>query len=104
MYVDPWLFWLIFAPIAAACALYLGYLALLLLGLLSLTVGVGFAMASDWLTRLWPTCFICSARTATWILTPLVAPFRQYGPWLDYAVVAGAALAISLGGILWLAV
>ena len=100
MYVEPWIFWLILAPIAAGMAIYLGYLALLLLGLMSLTIGIGFSIASEWLGR---TVSTCTARSATWILTPLVAPFKQHGPWLDYAVVAGIGLALSVGGILWLA-
>ena len=100
MYVEPWMFWLILAPIAAVSAIYLGYLALLLLGLVSITIDIGFAMANEWLARIVPTF---TARTATWILTPLVAPFRHYGPWLDYAVVVGIGIALSLGALLWLA-
>lgn len=100
MYVEPWMFWLILAPVAAISALYIGYLAMILLGLLSLTIGLGFSLAHAWITTAVPTY---SARTASWILRPLVAPFRQYGPWMDYAVVAGVALALSLGAIMWLA-
>ena len=96
MYVEPWIFWLILAPIAAVSALYIGYLALILLGLLSLTIGLGFSIVADWLTSI-------TARAATWGLGYLVAPFKQQGPWLDYAVVAGVALALSIGSILWLA-
>lgn len=100
MYVEPWIFWLILAPIAAGMALYLGYLAMILLGLLSLTIGLGFSLAHAWITTAVPTY---SARTAAWILTPLVEPFKHHGPWLDYAVVAGVAFVVSLGTLLWLA-
>lgn len=99
MYVEPWIFWLILAPVAAISALYIGYLAMILLGLLSLTIGLVFSLAHAWITTAVPTY---SGRTATWILRPLVVPFRHVGPWLDYAVVAGVALALSIGGILWL--
>ena len=101
MYVEPWMFWLLLAPLAAVSAIYLGYLAMILLGLLSISIGLGFSLASEWLARRVPTC---PARTATWILTPLVAPFKQHGPWLDYAVVAVLLVGVSLGAVLWLAV
>ena len=100
MYVEPWIFWLILAPIAAISAIYIGYLAMILLGLLSITIGLGFSKAAEWITAAVPNY---SGRTATWILTHMVAPFKQHGPWLDYAVVAGIAFALSLGALVWLA-
>lgn len=100
MYVEPWIFWLILAPLAAGMAIYLGALAMILLGLLSLSLDLGFSLAQHWIATAVPTY---TGRTATWILRPLVAPFRHIGPWLDYAVVIGIGLAMSVGALLWLA-
>lgn len=99
MYVEPWILWLILAPLAAPVALYLGYLLLLLVGLLSLTMGMGLSMLSAGLSAFVNWLAACYARG----LSFLVRPFRHVGPWLDYAVVAGIGLAISLGGLKWLA-
>lgn len=96
MDVDPWIFWLILGPVAAVMALYVGYLGILLLGLLSLTIGLGLSVAADWL-------MVHTARAATWGLRILVHPFKQHGPWLDYVAMASLLLALSLGTILWLA-
>ena len=80
MYVEPWIFWLILAPIGAVSAIYVGYLALLLLGLLSLTIGIGLSMIGDGLAA------VVNGLAAwyAWGLGFLVRPFRHVGPWLDY--------------------
>jgi hypothetical protein len=99
MYVDPWIFWLILGPVAAIIALSVGYLGLLLLGMLSWTISLCCSAVADWLT-------VSMTRAATWSFRhagPLVQPFKQHGPWLDYVVMAGLLLALSLGSILWLA-
>jgi hypothetical protein len=99
MYIEPWIFWMMLAPVAAVMALYVGYLALLLVGLLSLTIGLGLSMASDGMRA------VVNGLAAWygWGLGFLVAPFKQHGPWLDYAVMAGLLVALSLGSLLWLA-
>jgi hypothetical protein len=99
MYIEPWMFWLILGPVATVMAVAVGYLALLLLGLLSLTLDLCLSGAADWLR-------VSTARTQAWSLrhaSPLVQPFKHYGPWLDYAVMAGLLVALALGSILWLA-
>jgi hypothetical protein len=99
MYVEPWIFWLILGPVAAVMALAVGYLVLLLLGLLSLTVGLCLSAAADWLT-------VRTAHAATWGLGhagPLAQLTGRHGPWLDYVVMAGLLVALSLGAVLWLA-
>ena len=93
LYVEPWIFWLILTPIAAVSALYLGYLLLLLMGLLSLTIGLGLSMACDGLYAFVYRLAACYA----WGLGYLVRPFKHHGPWLDYAVVAGIGIALGLG-------
>lgn len=99
MYVEPWMFWLMIAPLAAVSAIYLGYLALMLLGLLSLAIGLGLSVASGGMRA-----FVNGlAAWYGWGLGFLVAPFKQHGPWLDYAVMAGLLVALSLGSLLWLA-
>ena len=99
MYVEPWIFWLILAPVAAVMAVYVGYLALLLMGLLSITIGLGLSMAYDGLCAVGNGLAACYARG----LGFLVRPFRHSGPWLDYAVMAGLLVALALGSLLWLA-
>ena len=99
MYIEPWLFWLLLAPVAAMMALYIGYLALLLVGLLSLTIGMGLSMACEGMSAVVHGLAAWYAR----VLGVVVRPFRHAAPWLDYAVVAGIALGLSLGTILWLA-
>lgn len=96
MAVEPWIFWLILGPVAAIMALYVGYVVLLLLGLLSLTIGLCGSVAANWLT-------VRIARATTWGLRILVSPFTSQGPWLDYAAVALLLVGTALGGILWLA-
>jgi hypothetical protein len=99
MYVEPWIVWLILGPIALVMALTAGYLVLLLLGMLSLTIDLCLSGAADWLT-------VSLARAATWGLRyagPLVQPFKHHGPWLDYVVMAGLLLVLSIGSVLWLA-
>jgi hypothetical protein len=99
MYVEPWIFWLMLAPIAAVSAIYVGYLLLLLAGLLSLTIGLGLSMACD---RLYAVVNGLAAWYARG-LGSLVAPFKRHGPWLDYVVMAVLLIALSLGSVLWLA-
>ena len=47
--LNPGSFWLILAPIAAVSALYLGYLLLLLVGLLSIAISLGLSVGAAWL-------------------------------------------------------
>jgi hypothetical protein len=99
MVVDPWIVWLILVPLATGMALYVGYLVLVLLVLLSLTLGLWCAVAATWLAT------ICT-RTGAWALRlsgPLVQPCKGHGPWLDYVVMAGLLMALALGIVLWLA-
>lgn len=99
MYVEPWIFWLILGPVAATVALAGLYLGLLLLGLLSLTVSLCLAVAADWLTLRLARAQACGLRH----VGPLVQRTAHHGPWLDYVVVAGLLLALSVGSVLWLA-
>ena len=96
MYVEPWIFWLMLAPIAAVSAIYLGYLAMILLGLVSLTIGLGFSMPLNGSHR---SAHLLGADGNMASDSPCRA-IQTHGPWLDYAVVAGVALALSLGGSL----
>ena len=87
MYVEPWILWLILAPLGAVSAIYVGYLALLLLGLVSLSFCLGLSLGSEWLT----------ARAGS-----LARPFRCYGPWFDYVAATGV-LAVLVGIVALLA-
>jgi hypothetical protein len=99
MYVEPWIFWLILAPIAAVSAIYVGYLILLLAGLLSLTIGMALSRACESMSAVVNGLASWYARG----LSFLVSPFKHHGPWLDYAVMAILLIALSLGSVLWLA-
>lgn len=81
MYVEPWIFWLILAPIAAVSAIYLGYLlfALAILGGAYALLGV---------------CKCGEALSAG--LGVGLFPFRHLGPWFDY-VACTAVLAALVG-------
>ena len=76
MYVEPWILWLILAPIAAVMAVYVGYLRLLLVGVLSITIGLGLSMAGDGLCPFVNWLAACSTRD----LGYLVRPFRHVWP------------------------
>ena len=80
MYVEPWIFWLTLAPIAAGMALYLGYIMVLLVTLGGMHVILGASKLGETLSA--------------GLHRQILSPFRHLGPWFDYAVVAGILIAL----------